>query len=96
MKTLCTIYKSAKEDELYLYVLKGNGLKRVPEALLEKFGKPILVTTMVLSADKKLARADVGKVLAAMEQNGFYLQMPPAKEEYMLEVNLHNHKLAGK
>ena len=96
MKTLCTIYKSPKEDELYLYVQRQDGLQRVPEALLERFGKPLLVTTMVLTADKKLARADVGKVLAAMEENGFYLQMPPAKEDYMLEINLHNHKLSGK
>ena len=96
MKTLCTIYKSSKEEELYLYIRKQDGLDRVPEALLERFGKPVLVTTMLMTPEKKLARADIDKVMAAMEEKGFYLQLPPPKEEYMQEVNLHNHKLAGK
>ena len=96
MKTLCTIYKSPLEDELYLYVNHRDQLARVPEALLEKFGTPQQVTTLPLTAERKLARADAEKVLAAISENGYYLQLPPAKEEYMQEVNQHNHKLAGK
>lgn len=96
MKVFCTIYKSSKEDELYLYVDKKDQLSRVPEALLDKFGKPVLVTTMLLTPEKKLARADINNVLKALEERGFYLQLPPAKEDYMQEINLHNHKLAGK
>lgn len=96
MKTLCTIYKSAREDGLYLYVLKQDGLSRVPEPLLERFGKPVLVTTMALTAEKKLARADTARVLDEIANNGFYLQLPPLKEAYMQAVNVHNHKLAGK
>ncbi|MCV6604361.1 MAG: YcgL domain-containing protein [Porticoccaceae bacterium] len=96
MKTLCTIYKSPKEDQLYLYVSHSDQLGRVPDALLEMFGTPEQVTTMLLTPDRTLARADVGRVLAAISDNGYYLQLPPAKEEYMQAVNQHNHKLAGK
>ena len=39
MKVLCEIYKSSRQEEMYLYVPKEEGLARVPEALLEKFGK---------------------------------------------------------
>lgn len=96
MKTLLAIYKSPREDELYLYVRKQDGLNRVPEALLERFGKPMLVTTLLMTPEQKLARADPGKVLAAVADNGFYLQLPPPGEAYMQEVNLNNHRLPGR
>ncbi|UTW45628.1 YcgL domain-containing protein [bacterium SCSIO 12696] len=96
MKTLCTIYKSPNEDELYLYVDRRDQLTRVPEALLDRFGPPQQVTTLPLHPDRKLARADATKVLDAIADKGYYLQLPPAKEHYMQEINVHNHKLSGK
>jgi len=33
---------------------------------------------MVLTKDKKLARADAQQVLDSIAEKGFYLQMPPA------------------
>ncbi|MFL0797225.1 MAG: YcgL domain-containing protein [Cellvibrionaceae bacterium] len=95
MKRICTIYKSPKEDEMYLYVDKQEDLKRVPEALLERFGTPKQVTMMVITPDKKLARVEASKVLEAIQNQGFYLQMPPPKEGYMLDVHQHNTKMNG-
>ncbi|MDH2435020.1 YcgL domain-containing protein [Pokkaliibacter sp. MBI-7] len=82
---LCSIYKSPKRDEMYLYVLKQEQFAKVPELLLEQFGKPVHVFDMLLKADRKLARAKVEDVLAAIESQGFFLQMPPPKEAYMLD-----------
>jgi uncharacterized protein len=79
VKILCDIYKTASKDEMYLYLCRAKGFKAVPEALLKSFGEPILVTTMVLSEAKKLARADITKVLNDLSVHGFYLQMPPPK-----------------
>jgi uncharacterized protein YcgL (UPF0745 family) len=76
-KILCDIYKTATKDEMYLYLSREDGFKRVPEVLLKQFGKPVLVTTMLLAATKKLARADVTKVMDDITRQGFYLQMPP-------------------
>jgi uncharacterized protein YcgL (UPF0745 family) len=33
-----------------------------------------------------LARADTARVIAAIDEQGFYLQMPPAREEYLLDL----------
>ncbi|UXD87417.1 YcgL domain-containing protein [Thalassolituus hydrocarboniclasticus] len=85
-KVLCDVYKTKKKDETYLYVSRKDALSRVPEALLEQFGKPELAMTMILTPEKKLARADIDKVLKALDEQGFYLQMPPAKETYMLDL----------
>jgi len=85
-KLLCDIYKSRKKDETYLYVSRKDGLEKVPEELFEIFGKPELAMTLILTPEKKLARTDTGKVLQGIEEKGFYLQMPPAKETYMLDL----------
>lgn len=84
-KLLCEIFKSSRRDEMYLYVDKSRGLAEVPEELLERFGKPGAVMTLILAEDRPLARADVGEVIAAIDEKGFYLQMPPAREEYLLD-----------
>lgn len=86
MKRICAVFKTPKKDEMYLYVDKQEGLKRVPEELLEHFGEPVEVMTLLITPEKKMARTDGSKVLAAILEKGFYLQMPPAKEEYLLDL----------
>ncbi len=83
---LVSILKSPKKDEMYLYVDKKQGMEMVPASLLEVFGKPAPVFDLLLSEAKKLARADAVEVLKAIEEKGFYLQMPPAPEPEVLEV----------
>jgi len=85
-KVLCDIYKSRKKDEAYLYVSRKDGLDKVPEELYEIFGKPELALTMVLTPERNLARADAARVLEGIEEKGFYLQMPPPRETYMLDL----------
>lgn len=93
MKKLCSIYRSPKEEGMYLYVDKDNDLASVPEALLKRFGQPELAMTLLLTPDKKLARADVAKVLETIEEQGFYLQMPPRPDEIMQDLRNKNSKL---
>jgi uncharacterized protein len=76
----CVIYKSSKWDQAYLYIEEKDNFTRVPVGLLNHFGKPIV--SMMLSLDKhqKLALADIEKVRNALNQQGFYLQIPPLPE----------------
>ncbi|WP_192036407.1 YcgL domain-containing protein [Halomonas sp. YLGW01] len=85
-KLLCEIFKSSCQDEMYLYVDKRNGMKDVPEALLERFGTPQPVLTLILTPEKRLSRAKAADVMASINEKGFYLQMPPAKEAYLLDL----------
>ena len=68
---------------MYLYVDKARGLDDVPEALLQKFGEPQPVMTLLLGPERRLARADTAQVLAQIEVQGFYLQMPPTPEQLL-------------
>lgn len=78
---------------MYLYVEKTTGLESVPDDLLSRFGQPELVMTLVLTPEKKLARADVKRVLAMIDEKGFYLQMPPLPDELMQSLRNKNSKL---
>jgi uncharacterized protein YcgL (UPF0745 family) len=81
MKKLCSVYRSPRKEGMYLYVEKSDELSRVPEPLLKQFGTPELAMTLALHPERKLARATAEEVLAAIEENGFYLQMPPVPGE---------------
>lgn len=81
MKTFCDIYKSSKDQELYVYIKFGEGLDSLPETLLERLGKPSKVMSLELTPERKLARVDVNKVIEAIHSKGFFLQLPPSSFE---------------
>ncbi|EXJ12844.1 MULTISPECIES: YcgL domain-containing protein [Nitrincola] len=83
---ICSIYRSSRKDEMYLYVDKRDGLKKVPEVLLDKFGKAQHVMDMPMTTQRQLARVDVNDVLSSIQDKGFFLQMPPPKEDYLLDL----------
>lgn len=93
MKTLCDIYRSPRRAEMYLYVSKSEGMARVPQALLELFGRPQHLATLLLTPEKRLARAEVQKVLHYINERGYYLQMPPADDSEMSAIAALNSKL---
>lgn len=74
---LCTVYRSSREKELYVFVARADGLNRVPEDLRAQLGKTSEVMTLRLSAERKLARAQAAEVLDAIREQGYYLQLPP-------------------
>ena len=85
---MCSVYKSWKKDGMYLYVPKKELFAKVPADLLELFGRPAHVMDLLLTREKKLALADVNKVMNDIQSKGFYLQMPPGKEENLLAAHL--------
>lgn len=96
MKVICDVFRSPKKEGMYLYVKKQEGLERVPEALLERFGKPVHAMTLLLTPEKKLARTTPEMVAQALDEQGFYLQMPPVEDGYMQEVHAKNTKMPSK
>jgi hypothetical protein len=93
MKVLCDVYKSSKKSEMYLYVKRDDALERVPEALIELFGKAEKTMTMVVTADKKFAQFTGERLLEVLDEKGFYLQMPPAMDEEVAAIVAQNNRL---
>lgn len=75
---------------MYVYVDKQEGFEKIPELLLKQMGKTELAMTLVITPDKKLARAEAKDVLASIDEKGFYLQMPPSIHESAQDTSMKN------
>lgn len=85
---LCAVYKSSLKDETFLYLPKRNDFSQVPDEFMTIFGKPIFVLMIDISKRHKLATVDIEKVKAELVGKGYFIQLPPPKE------NLHSEHLA--
>ncbi len=97
MKIICQIFRSPKEEGMYLYVKKEDGLSRVPDDLLKLFGTPQPAMVILLTPDKKLAQTSVEKVAESLDEKGFFLQLPPRDQldDEQRRLRTLNSKLSG-
>jgi uncharacterized protein YcgL (UPF0745 family) len=84
----CWVYRSPRVQEMYLYLAAEDGFDPVPSALMARFGEPILVIELELSSERELAREDVHRVMANLQERGFHLQMPPHLQPPLYHGNL--------
>ena len=87
---LCTVYRSLKKADTYLYVEKNGDFDKVPEQLKTLLGKLTLVMTLDLDKRATLGQADLTKVKQELTENGFYLQLPPPTENMLDELKQQN------
>lgn len=80
---LCAVYKTRKKEGMYLYVPGKDAFEDVPEVLMDKFGTPELVMLVALQKQTRLAGVDKKEVQDALEDKGFYLQMPPKQDDLL-------------
>ncbi len=84
---ICYIYRSLKKDGYYLYLAKKDDFSPLNEELVKSFGKTHFA--MMLDLTKKtLANADNEKVIEALKNQGFYLQVPPPIEKQVLDYKI--------
>jgi uncharacterized protein YcgL (UPF0745 family) len=76
----CTIYKSRRKQDTYLYLATRDDFSHVPEALLKLLGEPVHVMDLDLSPERKLAQEDTAEVLRNLQERGWHLQMPREEE----------------
>lgn len=93
MKLTVDIYRSEQYEGMYLYLGKGTSLSQLPDQLRRKFGKSEYSMTLELTENRRLARANAKKVMREIDQQGYYLQLPPKPERYM--QNIVNDKISG-
>ncbi|QYJ77483.1 YcgL domain-containing protein [Shewanella acanthi] len=82
---LCAVYKSSRKADTYLFVNKRDCFDDVPEALMQVFGVPQLVMVFPIAKRESLGIADIVKVRAALEDQGYYLQIPPPQVNLLSE-----------
>lgn len=83
----CSIFKSSKKDEMYLYIARpesnenqdqaADPLEVLPEAMRAAFGRATFVMDLELSESRRLARVNVLHVIDSIQNKGFFIQVPP-------------------
>ena len=88
----CFVYRSNKKSGLYLYLKEKDNFDNVPESLIALLGDINFSFEFDLGKNRKLVRAEAQEVLRLMNENGYFLQMPPPKNKIykLLNILLYN------
>ncbi|MGM0563307.1 MAG: YcgL domain-containing protein [Pseudomonadota bacterium] len=72
----CFVYKSRKQEDMYIYLAEKDNFECLPDPLKEKFGEPVFTLEFTFTPERKLAKEDPQTVLQNLAEHGFHLQMP--------------------
>ncbi len=76
------VYRSSKVADMYLLLPKDADPSTLPEALLTRFGAPQPAFSFALTSDRRLARIEPARLRAALDDPGYYLQLPPNPDHW--------------
>ncbi len=79
----CFVYRSQKKSGMYLYLTEKDNFSEVPDTLIKLLGELTFSFEFDLSEDRKLVREESKEVIRIIQENGYFLQMPPPKSEAM-------------
>ena len=83
----CFVYRSEKKQGMFLYLREKDDFSCVPESLIKLLGETTYSFEFDLNQDKKMVKVEAKEVMKTMDENGYFLQMPPPKSE-LLGVHL--------
>ena len=82
--TPCAIYKCSRKEHTYIYINEKDKFDDIPEVLMKTLGSLSFVMELELYPEKHLAQASASEVIEKLNEQGFYLQLPPA--DYVSEI----------
>ncbi|MCX7557121.1 YcgL domain-containing protein [Xanthomonadaceae bacterium JHOS43] len=77
----CHVYKSRTRPDTYIYLAEKDDFDALPDALRQRLGMLEPVLEFDLTPERRLARSDAATVIAALQAQGFHLQLPPGQAE---------------
>jgi uncharacterized protein YcgL (UPF0745 family) len=80
---LCTVIKSHKKADTYLYVPKDTPFEELPDTLQQLFTPHTEITVLNITPQRKLARFSGEELLAHLSNDGYYLQMPQSPTNWL-------------
>ncbi len=77
----CYVYRSRRKPGSFLFLPEKDNFARVPEVLMTIFGTPEFSFDFELNAERKLVlKLEAPEIRRVMQENGFFLQLPPNEE----------------
>jgi len=92
----CTVHKSLKKDETYVFIPKTSSLADLPVELINVLGKTEEIMRLVLTPEKKMARGNADEIMKSINKQGFHLQMPEKPELNKNPLPTFNERLLDK
>lgn len=74
----CFVYASRQRAETYVWLAARDRFELLPDTLRRQVGELRQILQVDLDPGRRLPRADAATVLAALREQGWYLQLPPA------------------
>ena len=72
----CSVYRSTKKIDTYVYLPKDNDIAELPEGLVKILGKVEHVLEVDLAERRRLANADIEQVMESLNSQGYFIQLP--------------------
>ena len=83
-----TIYRSSVKDGLYVFVNSDTTVESLPLPVRKQLGSDTeKAMELDLEKGQKLSNSDAAEVLEAIENQGFYVQMPRDTESIMAQIS---------
>ena len=73
------VYKGARRANTYLYIDRKDDFSQLPSSITKLMGELEFVLEIDLSARQRLALADIAEVRTKLQEQGFYIQLPPGE-----------------
>lgn len=81
---LVKVYACQKRVNTYLYLDAEEDVTSLDDLLQQTLGELRFVLDLELHSERRLANADPVRVLTALDEAGYYLQVPPAIPKVVL------------
>ena len=76
----CTVFKSLRKADTYVYLPEQGKIEELPEALLTRLDPFEKVMQLELTAERKLAITTGKQVMDNIARQGFHLQLPDDRD----------------
>lgn len=86
----CSIYRGKRKEDHYVYLPEAGNFDAIPDPIKKLMGEFVFAMEIELNPESKLANSKPEIVLKKIEEQGFYLQMPPKHE--VLNVKVGNYE----
>ncbi len=77
----CFVYRSTRREDTYLFLAEKDNFEKVPEALLQVFGRPEFSFSFELDKHRNLVRENPAVVLENLRHRGFHLLVQAENEQ---------------
>ena len=77
----CFVYRSKRHKGMYLYLSEKDNIDIIPKSLRTLLGDIEFSFKFDLDKNRKLMQSEAKEVIELMQENGYFLQMPPPKDE---------------